>query len=144
MQNWHLLYNSTTGESVSIGTVIADPLPAGITALPLTDEQGEGLQNGGLTWDAATRSLIATPPPAVTAAEWVEQHLTSTQLHALSDLRLSLVLAGKPLGPLMQSLRDWTSQLIIASAADPSPRNDWPPAPCSYADASNEAIAALN
>jgi hypothetical protein len=144
MQNWHLLYNTTTGESVSIGTVIADPLPEGITALPLTDAEGEGMQNGSLIWDAASRSLIATPPPAVTAAEWVEQHLTSTQLHALSDLRLSLVLAGKPLGPLMQSLRDWTSQLIIASAADPSPRNDWPPAPCSYADASNEAITSLN
>jgi hypothetical protein len=144
MQNWHLLYNSTTGESVSIGTVIADPLPEGITALPLTDEQGEGLQNGTLIWDAARRTLIPTPPAAVTAAQWVEQHLTSTQLHALSDLRLSLVLAGKPLGPLMQSLRDWTSQLIVASAADPSPRNDWPPAPCTYADASAEAIADLN
>jgi hypothetical protein len=144
MQNWHLLYNTTTGESVSIGTVIADPLPEGITALPLTDEQGEGLQNGTLIWDAATRTLIPTPPPAVTAAEWVEQHLTSTQLHALSDLRLSLVLAGKPLGPLMQSLRDWTSQLIVASAADPSPRSDWPPAPCTYAQASNEALADLN
>jgi hypothetical protein len=143
MQNWHLLYNTTTGQSVSIGTVIADPLPEGITALPLTDEQGEGLQNGTLIWDAATRSLILTPPPAVTAAEWVEQHLTSTQLHALSDLRLSLVLAGKPLGPLMQSLRDWTSQLIVASAVDPSPRSDWPAAPCAYEAASAEAIAAL-
>jgi hypothetical protein len=87
--------------------------------------------------------LILTPPPAVTAAEWVEQHLTSTQLHALSDLRLSLVLAGKPLGPLMQSLRDWTSQLIVASAVDPSPRSDWPAAPCAYEAASAEAIAAL-
>jgi hypothetical protein len=144
MQNWHLLYNTTTGESVSIGTVIADPLPAGITALPLTDAEGEGMQNGSLIWDAVTRSLIATPPPAVTAAEWVEQHLTSTQLHALSDLRLSLVLAGKPLGPLMQSLRDWTSQLIVASAADPSPRPSWPAAPCSYEAASAEAIAALS
>jgi hypothetical protein len=143
MQNWHLLYNTTTGESVSIGTVIADPLPEGITALPLTDAEGEGLQNGNLIWDAASRSLIPTPPPAVTAAEWVEQHLTSTQLHALSDLRLSLVLAGKPLGPLMQSLRDWTSQLIVASAADPSPRPSWPAAPCSYETASAEAIAAL-
>jgi hypothetical protein len=144
MQNWHLLYNTTTGQSVSIGTVIADPLPSGITALPLTDEQGEGLQNGTLIWDAATRTLIPTPPPAVTAEEWVDQHLTSTQLHALSDLRLSLVLAGKPLGPLMQSLRDWTSQLIVASAVDPSPRNDWPAAPCSYEAASAEAIAALS
>lgn len=143
MQNWHLLYNTATGQSVSIGTVIADPLPEGITALPLTDAQGEGLQNGSFIWDAATRSLILTPPPSVTAEQWVEQHLTSTQLHALSDLRLSLVLSGKPLGPLMQSLRDWTSQLIVASAADPSPRSDWPAAPCSYEAASAEAIAAL-
>jgi hypothetical protein len=93
---------------------------------------------------------LATLPPApapeaepITAEEWVEQHLTSTQLHALSDLRLSLVLAGKPLGPLMQSLRDWTSQLIVASAVDPSPRSDWPAAPCAYEAASAEAIAAF-
>jgi hypothetical protein len=143
MQNWHLLYNTATGQSVSIGTVIADPLPEGITALALTDAEGEGLQNGTLVWDSATRTLIPTPLPAVTAAEWVEQHLTSTQLHALSDLRLSLVLAGKTLGPLMQSLRDWTSQLIVASAANPSPRNDWPAAPCSYEQASAEAVTDL-
>jgi hypothetical protein len=88
-------------------------------------------------------NIVAIEPPVFTAAEWVEQHLTSTQLHALSDLRLSLVLAGKPLGPNMQSLRDWTSQLIVTSAVDPSPRNDWPAAPCSYESASAEAIAAL-
>jgi hypothetical protein len=81
--------------------------------------------------------------PSVTAEQWVEQHLTSTQLHALSDLRLSLVLAGKPLGPLMQSLRDWTSQLIVASAVDPSPRDNWTPAPCTYEEASSEAVQAL-
>lgn len=88
-------------------------------------------------------NIVAIEPPVFTAAEWVDQHLTSTQLHALSDLRLSLVLAGKPLGLLMQSLRDWTSQLIVASAADPSPRNDWPPAPCTYGEASAEAVADL-
>jgi hypothetical protein len=97
--------------------------------------------------DIDLSTLPHAPAPKaepITAAEWVEQHLTSTQLHALSDLRLSLVLAGKPLGPLMQSLRDWTSQLIVASAADPSPRSDWPTAPCSYEAASAEAIAALS
>ena len=89
---------------------------------------------------------MAEPQPQgepVTAEQWVEQHLTSTQLHALSDLRLSLVLAGKPLGPLMQSLRDWTSQLIVASAVDPSPRDNWTPAPCTYEEASSEAVQAL-
>ena len=74
--NWHLLYNTTTGASVSIGTVIADPLPAGITALPLTDEQGEGLQSGSLKWDEQTRTLVPTPPPAVTAEEAVAAYFS--------------------------------------------------------------------
>jgi hypothetical protein len=107
--------------------------PAGTRAIPDTDLPDN--------WEQAEEVTTSEP---ITAAEWVEQHLTSTQLHALSDLRLSLVLAGKPLGPLMQSLRDWTSQLIVASAADPSPRPSWPAAPCSYEAASAEAIAALS
>jgi hypothetical protein len=107
--------------------------PAGTRAVPDTELPAN--------WEQAEEVNTSEP---VTAEQWVEQHLTSTQLHALSDLRLSLVLAGKPLGPLMQSLRDWTSQLIVASAVDPSPRNDWPAAPCSYEAASAEAIAALS
>jgi hypothetical protein len=107
--------------------------PAGTSAVRLADI------------DLAALPLAPAPEAEpITAEQWVERHLTSTQLHALSDLRLSLVLAGKPLGPLMQSLRDWTSQLIVASAADPSPRPSWPPAPCSYEAASSEAIASLN
>lgn len=143
MQNWHLLYNATTGASVSIGTVIADPLPAGITALPLTDEQGEGLQNGSLKWDEATRTLIPTPPETYTAEQWVAQYLSTTQLLALSDLRLSLVLAGQPLGPEMQSILDWTTNLMIAWAQDPTPRHDWPQCPTTYEAASSEAVSAL-
>jgi hypothetical protein len=123
-------------------TVVEEPRPAYDPAtqrLEKTETIDQAARTVTIGWN-----IVEIEPPAVTAAEWVEQHLTSTQLHALSDLRLSLVLAGKPLGPLMQSLRDWTSQLIVASAADPSPRNDWPPAPCTYAQASNEALADLN
>ena len=141
MQNWHLLYNTTTGASVSIGTVIADPLPEGITALPLTDEQGEGLQNGSLIWDAATRTLIPTPPPAVTAEAWVERHLTSLQILSLQRLEMGLLTASKPLGSNMAALKGWLEGMMLASV-DPTPRTFALP-PCSYEAASAEAVAGL-
>jgi hypothetical protein len=144
MQNWHLLYNTTTGQSVSIGTVIADPLPEGITALPLTDEQGEGLQNGSLIWDAASRTLIPTPPPAVTA----EEHLRSVGLAGdrqptLLYLRQSLTAAGKTCAEL-DAVEAYLQQVLTMFAANPAPRNDWPNPSVTFEAAVQSAMNALN
>jgi len=144
MQNWHLLYNTTTGQSVSIGTVIADPLPADLTALPLTDEQGEGLQNGSLLWDAASRTLIATPPPAVTA----EEHLRSVGLAGdrqptLLYLRQSLTAAGKTCAEL-DAVEQYLQQILAMFAANPAPRNDWPNPSVTFEAAVQAAMTALN
>jgi hypothetical protein len=144
MQNWHLLYNTTTGESVSIGTVIADPLPKGITALPLTDEQGEGLQNGSLIWDAASRTLIATPPPAVTA----EEHLRSVGLAGdrqptLLYLRQSLTAAGKTCAEL-DAVEQYLQQVLTMFAADPAPQASWPNPSVTFEAAVQSAMNALN
>jgi hypothetical protein len=144
MQNWHLLYNSTTGQSVSIGTVIADPLPAGITALPLTDAEGEGLQNGSLIWDAASRTLIPTPPPAVTA----EEHLRSVGLAGdrqptLLYLRQSLTAAGKTCAEL-DAVEAYLQQILTMFAANPAPRNDWPNPSVTFESAVQSAMNALN
>jgi hypothetical protein len=144
MQNWHLLYNTTTGESVSIGTVIADPLPAGITALPLSDAEGEGLQNGSLIWNAASRTLIATPPPSVTA----EEHLRSVGLAGdrqptLLYLRQSLTAAGKTCAEL-DAVEAYLQQILTMFAANPAPRNDWPNPPLTFEAAVQSAMNALN
>jgi hypothetical protein len=144
MQNWHLLYNTTTGQSVSIGTVIADPLPEGITALPLTDEQGEGLQNGSLIWDDATRTLIPTPSPAVTA----EEHLRSVGLAGdrqptLLYLRQSLTAAGKTCAEL-DAVEQYLQQILTMFAANPAPRNDWPNPSVTFESAVQSAMNALN
>jgi hypothetical protein len=142
--NWHLLYNSATGQSVSIGTVIADPLPAGITAFPLTDEQGEGLQNGTFIWDAATRTLIPTPPPAVSAAEFVDQqgfsgNRTTTMLY----LKLQLDAAGKS-SPKLAAVQAWLDGMIVAGVTAPEERrSDWAASPWSFEQASQEALAVL-
>jgi len=144
MQNWHLLYNTTTGESVSIGTVVADPLPAGITALPLTDAEGEGLQNGSLKWDAATRTLIPTPPPTQTA----EEHLRSVGLAGdrqptLLYLRQSLAAAGKTCAAL-DAVEAYLQQVLTMFAANPAPRNDWPNPSVTFEAAVQAAMTALN
>lgn len=62
MKNWHILYNTNTGKAVSIGTVIADPIPEELTSLSLTDEEGDGLTQGLYKWDENLRTLIAIEP----------------------------------------------------------------------------------
>ena len=139
--NWHLLYNTTTGASVSIGTVIADPLPAGITALPLTDEQGEGLQNGSLKWDEATRTLIATPPPAKNA----EEHLESVGLGGTRQPTLLYLRQAGAVSPKLDATEAFLNQVLAMFAADPAPRSDWPAAlPLSFEDVVTEAVYSLN
>lgn len=60
MENWHILYETATGKSVSIGTLIADPIPDGLTSLALTDEEAHELYHGQLAWNEETRSLVPT------------------------------------------------------------------------------------
>jgi hypothetical protein len=143
--NWHLLYNTTTGQSVSIGTVIADPLPAGITAQPLTDEQGEGLQNGSLIWDAASRTLIPTPPPTVTAEEAVSAFFTPYQTIALQRLELALMSANKPLGPKMTAAKEWLESVMLGWAMNPTPapQESFGQPQATFEEASAEAVGDL-
>ena len=143
--NWHLLYNTTTGESVSIGTVIADPLPEGITALPLTDAEGEGLQNGTLIWDDASRRLIPTPPPSMSAADWVDaQGFSGNRTTTMLYLKLKLDAAQKT-SPKLTAVQAWLDQMIVAGVTAPDEtRSDWPASPYSFEEASQQALSQLN
>jgi len=140
MDNWHILYNTATGASVSIGTVIADPLPAGITALPLTDEQGEGLQNGSLKWDEATRTLVPTPPPATTA----EQHLESVGLGGNRQPTLLYLRQAGAVSPKLDATEQYLNQILAIFAADPAPRSDWPAPVYSFEETVAQAVASLS
>lgn len=55
------LIHDADGRPVSIGTVIADPLPDGLTAVPLDADDQAGLRAGSRRWDAATRTVTKTP-----------------------------------------------------------------------------------
>ena len=139
MQNWHILYNNTTGASVSVGTVIADPLPAGITALPLTNEQGEGLRNGSLKWDEATRTLVPTPPPAKTAEEWLD----SVGLGGNRQPTLLYLRQAGAVSPKLDATEQYLNQILAIFAADPAPRSDWPQAPHAFEAVVGEAVQSL-
>lgn len=142
MQNWHLYYNSATGKPVSIGTVPPEVVPEGITDFPMTDEQGEGLQNGSLVWDEQTHTLVPTPPPLVTAEEWTEKFFSSAKIIALQRFEFALQQAGQPLGPNMTALKGWLEAMMLESV-NPTPRTFSEP-PCSYLEAAMEAVSTLN
>jgi hypothetical protein len=145
MKNWHILYNTESGKSVSIGTAIADPLPAHLTALPLTDEQGEGLQNGTLKWDEETRTLVPTPAPTVTAEEAVSAYFSPYQIAALSRLEMALLQANKHLGPAMTAAKTWLEGVMLAWAMNPTPApaSSFGQPQATFEQASAEAVAAL-
>jgi hypothetical protein len=139
MKNWHLLYNTTTGQSVSIGTVIADPLPEHLTALPLTDEQGEGLQNGSLIWDAASRTLIPTPPPSVTA----EEHLNAVGLGGNRQPTLLYLRQAGAVSAKLDATEAFLNTVLAMFAADPAPRSDWPSPSFTFEEVVAEAVSSL-
>ena len=76
---WYVVCDEA-GNSVSIGTVVADPLPAGLAAVALTDSAADDLLSGAGVWDAATRSVqpaAAAVPSTVSARQirlWLVRH----------------------------------------------------------------------
>lgn len=61
--------HDSQGTLVSVGTVIANPLPAGLTAVTLAAGDARGLQDGSRSWNPTTKAVEPTPgyvDPAVT------------------------------------------------------------------------------
>ena len=56
------MIHDANGEAVSIGTVVADPLPAGLTAVALSTEDATKLRTGW-QWNPATLAVDIEAPP---------------------------------------------------------------------------------
>ena len=78
-ETWYVVCDEA-GNSVSIGTVVADPLPDGLAAVALDDAAADALLSGAGVWDAATRSVqpaAAAVPSTVSARQirlWLVRH----------------------------------------------------------------------
>jgi hypothetical protein len=76
---WYVVCDET-GNSVSLGTVVADPLPAGLTAVALSGSEADALLSGTGAWDAVSLSVqpvAAAVPASVTARQlrlWMVRH----------------------------------------------------------------------
>ena len=57
MENWHIVYDTASGASVSIGSVLADPMPAHLSVFTMTEAEKDQLFAGQLVWNESTRSL---------------------------------------------------------------------------------------
>jgi hypothetical protein len=58
--NTCLIYDET-GQAVSIGTVLADPMPEQLTVVQLAEADANLLAAGRGIWDAATLSVVTKP-----------------------------------------------------------------------------------
>jgi hypothetical protein len=143
MENWTLIYDTATGQGVSLGTVIANPLPANLSAFVLTDAEATGLLSNVLAWDPATLSLIPTPRPYVTAIEHLETvGLGSNYQPTLIYLRINLTAANKSC-PELDALESYLQGVLAIFAQDQSPRNDWPFPPITFEAVVVAAMAQL-
>lgn len=79
-ETWFVVCDAATGQSVSVGTVVADPLPAGLQSVALSSADAAALASGAGRWHEGSRSVVAdeSPVPAsVTARQirlWLVTH----------------------------------------------------------------------
>ncbi len=57
----YLLYRAENGQSVSIGSVLTDPIPEGLTVRPMTEDETAGVLEGRLMWDADSLTFVENP-----------------------------------------------------------------------------------
>lgn len=57
----YAIHQTTTGELVSVGTIVADPLPAGLTSVALSDPDYVALRDNTGIWDTAVRAVVPNP-----------------------------------------------------------------------------------
>lgn len=62
---WSIVIRRDTAEAYSIGTVLADPMPPELVAVPLSAVDAAAINAGRAYWDAASRSVVMRPP-----SEW--------------------------------------------------------------------------
>jgi len=57
------MVHDAAGNPVSMGTVVANPLPDGLSASALSLADAEGILDGSSRWDAATLAVVPVTPP---------------------------------------------------------------------------------
>lgn len=99
--------HNAAGTLLSVGTVVADPLPDGLTAKALTDAEAVDLAEGA-TWDSATLSvipLVRPPYPPLDATGALATLLVVDGVVALQDAANAI---GEEPAHLVHEAQAWT------------------------------------
>jgi hypothetical protein len=84
-------------------------------------------------------------PPTYSAEDWIqEQGFTSLQIQALTRLEANILNSGKALGSIMIAVKSWLEGIMFESALNPESKSNWPVAPATYIQASQEAAQTLS
>lgn len=59
----YVVYYTDSGDAFSIGSVLADPMPPEFSVYTCQGDEGAGLLDGSMMWDAASRSVVPRPNP---------------------------------------------------------------------------------
>lgn len=86
------------GQPVSIGTVIANPLPAGLAAVALSDTDADRLLRQGWQWNPATLAVDIEPAPTPDPLADLAAALPAATLEEVNDLLAQVLatLGGNP------------------------------------------------
>lgn len=57
---WYAVVDDGSGRLVSVGTVLADPMPKGLAVLDCGEKRPDGR---GIGWDEESRRFVPLPPP---------------------------------------------------------------------------------
>ncbi len=126
-------------------------VPESESVVPLVKiPKPEGAWEPNVVWleDRVERQWVAgTPAPVATftAEQIVSQYFSPYQIAALSRLEMSLLQAGKPLGPKMTAAKTWLEGVMLSWAASPTPapQESFGQPQATFAEASGEAVTAL-
>lgn len=107
----NVVYETATGRLVSIGTVVANPLPAGLSVQTLGTADRDGLRSGRLVWDAPSRSLVVA---AVQPVEVNRQTLESRVRDAVAANLTSISQIPNGVNAMNNILADNATNLDVA------------------------------
>jgi hypothetical protein len=105
----YVIYRDSDGAAVSVGSVLADPLPAGLSTFELSPGEAGLLRSGGVTWDAASRTVV----PSVASVVEVNE----------ADLRTKLRDFVGTIGDILASRADDVATVNTAIAAQITERD---------------------
>lgn len=89
----YAIHETTSGKLVSVGTIVADPLPVGLTVVELSNPDAIRLRDGTGRWDPVTRAVVDRPASELTA-EQNRQTISDRAVTALTANTTYLAIAS--------------------------------------------------